>query len=280
MAAENVTAIRDRVADYDPAIIEIRKTLQKAEATQADPEVIEGLKRALQYADLRDEYAHKCTSEHSATCGKIAETTLTHPWRELKDQGQTMGYLRPVMMSGRLEGQLLKSLVSGQRARRVLEVGMYTGYSALSMAEALPEDGRLVTLDVEPYLAAHNRPYFDQSPHGKKIEIKIGNALEMMKELSRAGEQFDFMFLDADKSEYIDYLKLAIDGGLLAENGTIAVDNAYRFGASYLPREGPPDVSRVFGEHVINDQRLHKVLIPVRDGILLIRRLAEVEGSV
>jgi len=257
----------------------LRATLEKAKVTKADPEVIEGLQRALEYSDLREEYAHMCTSGHSATCEKIVETTLSHPWAELKEQGKTLWNLRPVMMSGRLEGQFLKSLVSAQKASRVLDVGMYTGYSALSMAEALPAGGRLVTLDIDPYLVQHNQPMFDQSPHGKKITMMIGNALDSMKELSDKGEQFDFIFLDAAKSEYVDYFKLAFEENLLAENGTIAVDNTFMHGKGYLPCENTPNPSptRQFGDHVMKDPSMHKVLVPIRDGVMLIRRLSEVE---
>ncbi|KAK7099941.1 uncharacterized protein [Littorina saxatilis] len=262
---------------YDPTVNQVRRVLERAIATNADPEVIEGLKTALRYTDMREDYSVQCTSRESDACRKIAEATLSHPWSDLKKQGKTIWDLTPRMLSGSLEGQFLKSLVSGQRARRVLDVGMYTGYSALSMAEALPAGGQVVTLDMDPYLLKYNQPFFDASPHGSKITIKIGRAMDMMKEMAKEGQKFDFIFLDADKSEYIDYLKLGFDEGLLAENGTIAVDNAFRDGTNYLPSDGLPDVSRLFGEYVTQDKRLHKVLVPIRDGVMLIRRLCEVD---
>ncbi|KAK7488049.1 hypothetical protein BaRGS_00020640 [Batillaria attramentaria] len=264
----------------DPAIREIYKTLEVAERTKADPEVIEGLKRALQYEDLRDDYALRCSSAQSDACRQIAELTYSHPWQELKEQGTVQYNFPPRMLSGPLEGQVLKSLVSIQRARRVLDVGMFTGYSALSMAEALPEDGVVVTLDRTPYLEQLNKKSFAASPHGSKIQIRIGPALDSMKDLLEKGEKFDFIFLDADKSEYIDYMKIGFEDGLLAENGTVAVDNAFRGGQGYLPHDGPPNSTQLFAEYVINDKSLHKVLLPVRDGVLLIRRLSVVEGGV
>jgi len=266
---------------YDPAIEEFQKVLDRAIAANVDPEVIEGLKRALSYVDMREAYTLECTSQESDTCRRIRETTISHPWTELKEQGKALRDYNPMMLSGPLAGQFLKSLVSGQRARRVLDVGMYTGYSALTMAEALPADGEVVTLDMDPYLEGHNKPYFESSPHGKKITIKIGDATASMKEMAKEGRQFDFIFLDADKSHYIDYLKVCFEEGLLAENGTIAVDNAFRHGLNYLPTDdAASDPSRLFGEHVINDKSLHKVLVPVRDGVMLIRRLSEVERDV
>ncbi|KAK7465165.1 hypothetical protein BaRGS_00037668 [Batillaria attramentaria] len=262
---------------YDPTIGVIQKTLEAAQRTKADPEVIEGLERALKLVDLRDDYALQCSSQESAACREIVKLTLSHPWDELKKEGKTIWNLTPRMLSGPLEGQLLKSLVSIQRARRVLDVGMYTGYSALAMAEALPADGVVVTLDMDPYLEQLNRKSFAASPHGSKIQIRIGQAIDSMKEMVAKGEKFDFIFLDAEKSEYISYLKIALDDGLLAENGSIAVDNAFRHGAGYLPDSDPSNPTRQFGEYVAKNASLHKVLIPVRDGVMLIRRLTDVE---
>ncbi|KAL8625993.1 hypothetical protein ACOMHN_012585 [Nucella lapillus] len=104
-----------------------------------------------------------------------------------------------------------------------------------------------------------------------------GKAVDVMRDLLKEGRQFDFVFLDAKKSEYMEYLTICLEEGLLAENGTIAADNAFLHGGSYLPSDKPPDVSRLFGIHVANDSTLHKVLVPMRDGVLLIRRLSEVE---
>ncbi|KAL8626009.1 hypothetical protein ACOMHN_012601 [Nucella lapillus] len=243
----------------------------------AAPEVVEGIERVLHHVDLREDYGLRMTSEESGACRQVAEDTFKTPWEELEKQGKTTDNLTPRMLSGRLEGQFLKSLLSAQRARRVLDVGMYTGYSALSMAEALPAGGELVTLDREPYLKERNQAVFDSLPQGKKITIRIGKAVDMMRDLLKEGRQFDFVFLDANKSEYMEYLTICLEEGLLAENGTIAVDNAFLYGGNYLPSDKPPDDSRLFGIHVANDSTLHKVLVPIRDGVLLIRRLSEVE---
>lgn len=265
---------------YDPAVHVIQKTLEAAHRTNADLEVIEGLKRVLHFVDLRDAYALKCTTKESAMCQQIVELTHSHPWTELKEQGKTMWNLSPRMLSGPLEGQFLKSLVSMHRARRVLDVGMYTGYSALSMAEALPEHGEVITLEMDPYLEQLNKKSFDASPHGSKIQIKMGQAIDSMKEMAAQGQKFDLMFLDAMKSEYIDYLKIALEDGLLAENGTVVVDNTFRSGDGYLPTAAPDNPTRQFGEYIASNASLHKVLVPIRDGVMLIRRLSEVERDV
>src|SRR5438045_7199217 len=109
----------------------------------------------------------------------------------------------PQMQVGRIEGTFLRMLVRLARARRVLELGMFTGYSALMMAEGLPDDGRIITCDVNPKAEAIARKYFAESPHGKKIEIRMGPALETIKTLS--DQRFDLVFIDADKPDYCNY---------------------------------------------------------------------------
>ncbi|KAK7488048.1 hypothetical protein BaRGS_00020639 [Batillaria attramentaria] len=262
---------------FDPAVMQIYKVLQVAKRTGADPEVTEGLQTALQYVRMRDDYTLKCTSAESDACRQVATLTQSLDWDDLKKEGKTLFGLETRMLTGASEGQFLKSFLSAQRARRVLDVGTFTGYSALAMAEALPEDGVVVTLDRDPFLERLNMETFAACPQGSKIQIRTGPALETVRKMVTAGEKFDFIFIDATKSEYVDYVKIAFDEGLLAENGTVVADNAYRDGAGYLPSKGTPDAARVFGEFVANNANLHKVLVPVRDGVLVLRRLNEVE---
>ena len=137
----------------------------------------------------------------------------------------------PGMMVGPLEGALLKLLVRLAAAKRVLEIGMFTGYSALAMAEALPEDGQLITCDVNPETTAIARRYFAESAHGKKIEIKLGPARETLQALKGP---FDLCFIDADKESYSDYYDRAID--LVRPGGLIVLDNMLRGGRDPSPR--------------------------------------------
>src|SRR4029450_4209456 len=129
----------------------------------------------------------------------------------------------PGMMVGPLEGALLKLLVRLTAAKRVLEIGMFTGYSALAMAEALPEDGRLITCDVNVETTAIAKRSFATSPHGHKIEIKLGPARETLKALKGP---FDLCFIDADKESYGDYYDRAVD--LVRQGGLIVLDNMLR----------------------------------------------------
>ncbi|XP_046556353.1 caffeoyl-CoA O-methyltransferase-like [Haliotis rubra] len=162
-----------------------------------------------------------------------------------------------------------------QQAKRVLDIGMFTGYSALAMAEALPPDGMVVTCDVEHYLEKISRKEFDKSPHGNKIDIRIGNANDTMLNMAKEGQTFDFIFVDADKDNYVTYYNTIMDHDLLAAHGTIAFDNALLSGLTYLDTDVPVDaLNRLVG----NDSRVRRVLLPVRDGILLVRRVKDVTG--
>src|SRR4051812_31621969 len=128
----------------------------------------------------------------------------------------------PQMQTGRLEGTFLKLLVRIAQARRVLEIGMFTGYSALSMAEGLPEDGELITCDVDPVVEEVARRYFQESPHGRKITIRMGPALETIASLKGP---LDLVFIDADKANYSRYydavFPLVRSGGLIVADNTL-----------------------------------------------------------
>src|SRR4051812_32044419 len=114
----------------------------------------------------------------------------------------------PQMLTGRLEGRLLKILAALSNAKRVLEIGTFTGYSALSLAEGLPEDGRVITCEIEKAHAAMAQRYFDRSPHGRKIQIRMGPALETLASLSGP---FDLAFIDADKENYPAYYERVVE---------------------------------------------------------------------
>ena len=179
------------------------------------------------------------------------------------------------MLSGHIEGQTLKMFVSMTGAKRILEIGMFTGYSALVMAEALPEEGVLVACEVDRYVAEFAKTCFAASPHGNKISVIVAPALESLRELAAKGETFDLVFIDADKKGYVDYFKILLDGGLLAANGWICVDNTLLQGQPYLSPErqtaNGAAIAR-FNRVVADDPRVEQVLLPLRDGLTLIGR--------
>lgn len=172
-----------------------------------------------------------------------------------------------VMLSGQLEGTLLQMLVAATGARRVLEIGTFTGFSAQMMAAALPDDGRLITCDLDPKALAIARSYFARNPHGTKIEVREGPALETLATLDGP---FDFVFIDADKTSYIGYYEAAL--GLLAPNGLIAIDNVLWSGQVLDPKDDNARVIVDFNAHVQRDERVTNVILTVRDGVMLVRK--------
>jgi caffeoyl-CoA O-methyltransferase len=170
------------------------------------------------------------------------------------------------MISGQLEGTLLQTLLFVMNAKRVLEIGMFTGFSAQMMAAALPDDGRIITCDINPKTIGIARSFFARSPHGHKIEVREGPALETMQTVERG---FDLIFFDADKGTYTNYYDAAVP--LLAPRGIIAIDNVLWSGNVLDPKEPDDHAIVAFNEHVRADQRVTAVMLTIRDGLTLAR---------
>lgn len=196
-------------------------------------------------------YATDHTSEESELLARLARETQ-----------ETMEL--PQMLTGRLEGSFLRLMVRALQARRVLEVGMFTGYSALMMAEALPEDGRIVTCEVNPKSAEVARRYFAESPHGHKIELHMGPAAETIQTLEGP---FDFVFIDADKENYPKYYELCMDR--LRPGGAIAIDNVLWNGDVLDPQDEETRAIAALNEGVHGDARVDHALLTLRDGVML-----------
>uniref|UniRef100_A0A8C9S6V7 D-arabinitol 2-dehydrogenase [ribulose-forming] n=1 Tax=Scleropages formosus TaxID=113540 RepID=A0A8C9S6V7_SCLFO len=232
------------------------------------------LQKALNIASGLDSYLEMTSSPESQPLAELYRKTIEHDWKKAFEEGKTSFRLPKECITGHVEGQVLKMLVRVSGARRVLEIGMFTGYGALSMAEGLPEDGRLVACEMEPYLKEFAQPVFDSSPHGRKITVKTGPAMRSLKELAAAGEQFDVIFIDADKANYINYYTLILERNLLRPDGIICVDNSLFKGSVYLPDSDDRNglALREFNRTVREDPRVEQVILPVRDGISVIRR--------
>ena len=242
---------------------------------QLPPDLQNALQEAYSLAAGLDPYLERCTTPESPELAALAQRTAAEDWSKRFSDGETVRQLEQEMLSGHIEGQLLKLLVQITQAKRVLEVGMFTGYSALAMAEALPPEGYVVACEVDQYVADFAQDCFNQSPHGAKIRVKVAPALETLHALAEVGEAFDLVFIDADKKEYIDYVQVILNGNLLAENGLICVDNTLLQGQPYLPPEQQTangSAIAQFNQFVAEDPRLKQVLLPLRDGVTLIRR--------
>jgi caffeoyl-CoA O-methyltransferase len=203
-----------------------------------------------------EEYAERHTQEPLPLLEELRVETYAHA-------------RSPQMQVGRIEGQFLKLLVQTLNARRVLELGMFTGYSALSMAAGLPDDGELITCDVNPDVEAVARRFFARSPHGKKIHIRMGPALQTIATLQAP---LDLVFIDADKENYPAYYEAVVP--LLRPGGLVVADNVLWSGAVADPKvtDGETSALRAYAKKVHADARVEHVLLTVRDGLLIARK--------
>lgn len=178
--------------------------------------------------------------------------------------------LNPRMASGHIQGRLLKSFVQMIKPQSVLEVGTFTGYATLCMAEGLDENGHIDTIEIDDELESFIRKWMEKSPYSSKISLHIGNALEIVPALHK---QYDLIFLDGEKREYPDYYRqlfeyVKVGGFIIADNtlwdGHVA-DPAYN-------KDQQTKAIREFNDMVVADNRVTASIVPVRDGLTIIRR--------
>jgi len=176
----------------------------------------------------------------------------------------------PRMLSGQLQGRVLAMISQMLRPARILEIGTYTGYSALCLAEGLTEGGTLVTVDINEELEEKVRAYFNEAGMSDRIDYRIGNATSIIPSLEG---QFDLVFIDADKENYSRYFDLVIDK--VREGGIILADNVLWSGKVLLEKQDK-DTRAIteFNRKIQADQRVENVLLPIRDGILMIRKVS------
>lgn len=178
----------------------------------------------------------------------------------------------PSMLTGRVEGRFLQLVAQLSSARQIVEVGTFTGYSALAMAEVLPDDGRLLTVEHNRDYAKLARNFFDRSPSGFKITICVGEALEVLKTLPDA--ETDLVFVDADKQNYSAYYRESMR--ILRNGGLMLADNALWYGRIFDPKDDESRAMAAFNEEVRTDDRAEKLFLTIRDGIYLIRKVGSV----
>ena len=174
------------------------------------------------------------------------------------------------MASGHLQGRLLKMLVQMIRPKRILEVGTFSGYSAICLAEGLEEGGKVYTFEINDEQEDFTRPWIEGSPVADKIEFIIGNAI---KEAPRLGLEFDMAFIDGDKRTYVETYEMVLS--ILKPEGFILADNTLWDGHVTVPaydRGHQTQGIRRFNDHIAQDQRVEQVILPLRDGLTLIRK--------
>ena len=179
--------------------------------------------------------------------------------------------MNPRMLSGHIQGMFLTSLVRMMQPKAVLEIGTYTGYATLCMAEGLPDDGTIDTIEVDVELEDMIRKYFSQSTNKEKINLYIGDAVEVIPTLDKT---YDLVFMDADKEEYIRYYELVLPK--VKKGGYILADNVLWSGKVLQEvKSGDKDTPaiRQFNDYVLQDERVRNFLLPLRDGIMVIEKL-------
>ena len=199
---------------------------------------------------------------------------MSSPQGDLLHELERETYLRvinPRMISGHIQGKLLEMLVRMLRPQRILEIGTFTGYSALSMAAGLEDGAFIDTCEVDDELEMIAADFFERSGLGNKIRQHIGSALEIAPKL---GEKYDLVFIDGDKREYTAYYEMLFEHNLVHSNSFILADNILWYG-KVVEEVGRKDKQTqeiiAFNEYVRNDDRVESVILPLRDGINLIR---------
>lgn len=206
---------------------------------------------------LVQQYAEEFSSTEDPLLKKIADYT-----RQNEDQ--------PQMLSGHLQGKVLEMVSHMIRPRRILEIGTFTGYSALALASGLTQDGLLHTIELRESEAARAQAFFNESPLANKIILHTGNALTILPGLK---ESWDLVFIDADKPGYIDYFNLVLPK--LRKNGFILADNIF-FHGQVLEKEASEKNARAiqsFNQYIRERTDIDKVILTIRDGLFLIRKL-------
>ncbi len=198
----------------------------------------------------------------------------TSPAGQLLDELERQTYLkvlRPQMVSGHLQGKVLEMMCRMIRPKRVLEIGTFTGYSALCMAAGMPDDSTLHTIDINDELEDFTRSFFSRSPFANRIIYHLGDARQIIPML---GGQFDLIFIDADKREYPDYYQLAIEN--VRTGGFIIADDVLWYGkinAEAAANDAQTRQLIEFNNFVQSDPRVENVLFPIRDGLMVMQKV-------
>jgi len=177
--------------------------------------------------------------------------------------------LQPRMLSGHLQGRVLSLLANLLKPKRILEIGTYTGYSALCLAEGLPDEGKLITIDVNEELQARVQGYFNDSNYKGQIDYRIGDAMELIPTLP---DMWDLVFIDADKKNYLNYYDLVIER--MNPGGIILADNILWSGKviDEAAQDRETVLLRKYNERIQSDERVENILLPIRDGIMVARK--------
>jgi len=263
----------------DTPIDVINQVIDEAKSIATNAKVVEKLSTIQRLSGGIDKYCEQGSAPMSALMKDICSKTQETDWDALFDNGELKYKMVVGCLSGHLEGVFLKQLASIMKASSALEIGTFTGSAALAMAEGMEaQNGKVVTVEIDPYLKKFCDPFFNKYNklvNRNAIDMRIGCAIKVMKELAKTGETFDLVFVDANKSEYATYVDILLDNGLVQNGSLIVVDNVHFKGTAWT-NNGISDhmktspYVRSFNEKVSNDPRLNPVMLPIRDGVTLI----------
>lgn len=244
----------------------VAEAVAELSASAAEPAVLRRLQQALQLLEGHERYPAAITTPASDELAALEAETARFDWRT------AAGTLEQEMLSGHLEGALLALLVSATGARRVLEIGMFTGYAALAMAEALPDgpDSEVVACELDEEVARFAVTAMSASPAHERVRVELGPAADTLERLADHGERFDLVFLDADKTGYPGYVRQCLDLDLLRPGGLLCVDNAMMGGEAWSDEPSVNGAAVAETNRLIaEDRRLRQVIVPIRDGLTL-----------
>jgi len=177
------------------------------------------------------------------------------------------------MQISETQAHFLQLIIKINNIKKCLEIGTFTGFSAASIALALPDEGILISLDKDEKIAQIANNFFKKADLDKKIEIKVASALDSLKKIAKEGQVFDLIFIDADKANYVNYFNYSLD--LIKSGGIIIIDNVFWYGDAYNKNKNDKktNIIREFNLHVKNDKRVEKFIIPLGDGLTVCRKL-------
>jgi len=230
------------------------------------------------HVNRTEDYLLAQTSEESATMRELRLLSASLPWKQLHNEGKTMWLYGPEFSTDVTEGMFLKMMAASTKSKRVLEVGMFMGYGTVAMAEGVGPGGEVVSLEIDPWLKDTVEGVVRGSDVEDRIRIVCGSAVDTIKNLEG---KFDMIFIDANKIQYKEYYDDIMDNDLLADDGVIFVDNTLYLGYPFMSTDYDIQSSRTlsaqaieeFNQYVYNDPRTWQIMLPIRDGVTMIRKV-------
>ena len=251
----------------------LKKLQKKMKEVSTDKNIISEIEKCISLSKNVEHYTEKCTTKPSKNLETISEFTFNHDWEDALKKKKSTGFLGSQMMCGHVAAQFLKILIDIMKARNILEIGMFSGFSTLAMAESLPPDGKIVACEFNPYAVRIAKKFFKRFCENRII-IEEGPAIETLIRLANAKAKFDFVFIDATKSQYPQYLKILVERKIVKKGSLICIDNTFLQGkvfSNYEKQDVSSKVMKKFNSEIAANPQYHTVMLPLRDGFTLLR---------